>query len=110
MNYPVNINELEHQVEQIRSNTVSVKSRAIYSMSTIKFLILIFTNKVHLITNDFKSLLVLNESTGEPTVASIKNALSSRPPIDPIYFESLTANDFFTWIVSLKKKMVVSWD
>eukprot|EP00644_Phytophthora_capsici_P006758 jgi/Phyca11/103918/e_gw1.8.446.1 len=93
---------LEAEVTNARSNTISAKSRSSYLRSTTRFLQWMLKPKRDLVLDDFADSITFNAS-GEATKDSIKLALSSAPDNPPIDFSRITARDFMTWIVSLKK-------
>ena len=99
----MNLEELEEKVTEIERNAVAQVSRGIYQNSSARFLKWVYVNKRHLLTQSFISSVEL-DSNGEPTDHSIKSILSIQPEQPPIHFEELTARDFLTWIVSLRKK------
>jgi hypothetical protein len=98
----MSLEQLEIEVLSIRSNTVALNSRSIYTSSTVRFLQWTYVHKQYLLTPGFLELLVLDTSR-IPTKDSTKAALLTAPNNPPILFEALTANDFLTWVVSLRK-------
>jgi hypothetical protein len=93
---------LEAEVTNARSNTISANSQSSYLSSTTRFLQWMLKHKRDLVLDGFADSITFNAS-GEATKDSIKLALSSAPDNPPIDFSRITARDFMTWIVSLKK-------
>ncbi|ETL25896.1 hypothetical protein L917_20190 [Phytophthora nicotianae] len=69
---------------------------------TARFLQWMLKIKRDLVLDGFANSIKLNAS-GEANKDSIKQALSSAPDNPPTNFSCITARDFMTWIVSLKK-------
>jgi hypothetical protein len=90
---------LEHQVDDVRANTVSSSSRTIYMNSATKFIEWLVANNTSLLTDEFLSQI----AHAHNVVAFTRQWLSGAPSNPPIRFAQLTAREFFVWIVSLKK-------
>ena len=91
------MNELEAEVNEIRNNTVSAKSRAVYVNSNVNFIRWLHEHKRHLLNGEFIA------ASDNMSKASIKRLLNQRA-IHPILFDDITAAEFMTWIVSLRTK------
>lgn len=89
------LEEFEEEVDFLRLNTVSPSTRKVYIASSAKFIFWLAHNKSHLCTQE---LLQISSNLSE-----IKVFLLNAPNNPPIHFSLLTAKDFLTWIVSLRK-------
>ncbi|KAG6952831.1 hypothetical protein JG688_00013104 [Phytophthora aleatoria] len=94
---------LEAEVTNARSSTIAANSRSSCLSSTVRFLQWMLTNKRSLVPDSFASRIVF-EPSGKAKKGSIEQALSSAPHNPPIDFARITARDFMTWVVSLKKQ------
>lgn len=96
---------LREQVRQIRENTVTARSRATYQSSYCRFLAWAVQTKGHLIAPQFAECIgaAAVYSTSQLR-ARVKEAVNQDPRIAPLDFDTLTAEDFVTWLVTLKRK------
>ncbi|KAG2812604.1 hypothetical protein PC112_g15100 [Phytophthora cactorum] len=92
-------------VRQIRENTVTARSRATYQSSYCRFLAWVLKNKAHFITPQFAG------GVGDVAVYSpqqlralVKDVVNQDPRIAPLVFDTLAAEDFATWLVTLKRR------
>jgi hypothetical protein len=93
---------LELEVEQIRANTISDTSRALYYSSMCRFLMFLWTHHPELLTNTFVESV--NTDQQRPLRDRILDYLRHPIPLhDPIAFDFLTAKIFMTWLVTMKK-------
>jgi hypothetical protein len=90
------MDEWEAEVNIIRSNTVSAKSKQVYINSNINFILWLYDHKRHLLTDEF--IETINDNLSK---SSIKQLLNQQE-IHPIRFDSIDASDYMTWIVSLR--------
>jgi hypothetical protein len=104
--YPtVDLDALRDEVDHLRSNTVSQSSRSVYLLANCRFLLWIWINKSHLLTDEFhRHAALLNDPSDKEKISFIKEFIANAPHNPPLRFESLTAIDFMAWIVSLRKK------
>eukprot|EP00644_Phytophthora_capsici_P010188 jgi/Phyca11/120278/e_gw1.41.290.1 len=93
------------QVRQIRENTVTARSRTTYQNSYCRFLAWLLENKQHLIVSQFAECVGgIGAYTPQQLRSRFKEAINQNHRVEPIIFDTLSAEDFVTWLVTLKRK------
>ena len=96
--------DLEKQVEQVRTNTMSKSSREVYKRSYGRFLTWIAKSKPDLLSPTFEARLGnISELDDLSLRIKVKQLLSDFPEDLPIKFEILEASFFVSWLLTLKK-------
>ena len=103
----INLTEIENEVADIRANTVSSSSRVIYVNSISRFLVCLIRNKRYLIPQTFLEKLFLYYDD-ETIRIRVKDLLDGDDNNPPIYFDQIQAQDFMSWLLTLRKKNGVS--
>ncbi|ETO62281.1 hypothetical protein F444_19805 [Phytophthora nicotianae P1976] len=100
----VDWDELQKKVSEIKSNTVSARSRAVYQNSYGRFIAWVFLNKTHLVVPAFAEKL---GSISGLSLQQIRKRL--RPLLDrdqsnpPLQFDAIEMNVFGAWLLTLQK-------
>lgn len=96
--------DLARKVTEIKRNTVSARSRAVYKNSYGRFIAWIVINRPHLVSPVFGARL------GDTTGLSIKQMRKLLKPLldcdvatPPLRFEALQMDEFGAWLLTLKK-------
>jgi hypothetical protein len=97
----MDLTEFENGVSNIRANTFTSRFKKVYRRSNIRLLKWIIQHKAALMNDSLSARIQLNN--GEADDQLLSTILDSAPENPPIHFQSLTARDFMTWIVSLRK-------
>ena len=95
------MDDLDAEVELIRSGTVSVKSRRIYRASSARFITWLIENNPNLVPRSFRNACGRELSTKE--LRKRVKCLIADKQNEPLYFERLTAKVFIKWILSMRK-------
>ncbi len=98
----MDLTDHEAEVARLRRNTVSRSSRAAYRGSTVKFLQWMYVHKHHLLSDGWLSWMI-PDANGDVPKANVRDALNQVPIVHPLKFSEITAQDFMTWMVTLKK-------
>ncbi|ETM40248.1 hypothetical protein L914_13755 [Phytophthora nicotianae] len=96
---------LKDQVRQIRENTVTARSRTTYQNSYCHFLAWLLENKTHRIAPPFTECIEgIGTYTPQQLRTRVKEAINQDLRVDPLIFDTLAAEDFVIWLVTLKRK------
>ena len=90
--------EIENEVASIRENRVSERSRDTYRRSYVKFIKYVVESRLDLVPDEFSMLLASDSNN------SVKSVMKNFPRVSPINFDLLTAADFISWLVTVRKK------
>ncbi len=80
-----NLEPFESIVDEIRDNTISKSSKAVYISSTCRFLAWLIENKPDLVCTDFKDFVFLDGIIDKKRIIQYVSESIRNP--DPIYFE-----------------------
>ncbi|EGZ24890.1 hypothetical protein PHYSODRAFT_479990 [Phytophthora sojae] len=91
--------ELARKVSEIKSNTVSARSRAVYQNSYGRFIAWVVLNKAHLVAPAFAAKL--GSVSGQQIRKKLKPLLDRDPSPPPLQFEYIQVDVFGAWLLTL---------
>ncbi|KAJ3112697.1 hypothetical protein HDU96_004294, partial [Phlyctochytrium bullatum] len=95
--------DMDAEIANIRANNINPRSRKSYHASSTKMLLWFLKNKPDVLNPDFAGLF--NEDMTEAQMkAAITDVIKGAPENPPLNFENFTARDFFSWLVTLRKR------
>lgn len=97
------LDDLRARAREIRANTVSRSSRAVYSQSYARYITWAFVHQPTLITLEFSDAVGDTQLPPSELRARIRSILAAGD-VRPIYFDQLEATDFVSWLLTLKKR------
>ena len=94
---------VQEEIQGLRDNVISQRSRSVYTNSTVKFVEWLLEHKPELITEEFKEKL--NQLPAESsTYVKGKKVLEEHSDCLPIHLTNMGTDVFLSWILSLKKR------
>lgn len=98
----MSLEDIEHEVHQIRENNIAIGSRSVYLGSYTRFLSWLIKNKTRLIPTDFLGSVNTNDDEKEIR-NQLKILVNENRDNPPLHFDQLTATAFIMWLVTLGK-------
>ncbi|KAF1788811.1 hypothetical protein GQ600_13615 [Phytophthora cactorum] len=89
--------ELNEQVQIVRSNTVNSKSKSVYLYGIVKYILWLFANKPDIVDPD-------DEEAYKQKQQHVKDYMASNSRQSPVNLLVAEVNDFECFLMSLRKK------
>ncbi|ETP50566.1 hypothetical protein F442_04154 [Phytophthora nicotianae P10297] len=97
--------KLRSEVREIRENTVNPRSRTTYLNSYSRFLAWAAFNRQSYVSGGFIDTIGhVEDYTEQQLCAHVKQKLAQDRTTPPLDFDKLQAQDFVTWLVTLKRR------
>ena len=97
--------EIREKVKEVRMNTVSPTSKAVYKNSYCRFLAWLVRTRATDFSEAFlEKLGALDHLTEKQVRQKLKLVIETHPDVHPIKLENLAAETFVSWLLTLETK------